>query len=91
MNDSQLLLAIGGLGPTELLVIFGIVVLLFGGSKLPVLGRSLGEAINNFRGAFKEEEEVQIAEVAPPVSETPERDAHYDTKKSPIEDKSQDG
>ena len=91
-HDPQLLLAIGGLGPTELLVILAIVILLFGGSKLPVLGRSLGEGINNFRRAFKEDEDVQVAEVAPPV-ETSEANASTQSPdpKTPIEDKSQNG
>ena len=39
-------------------------IVLFGGSKLPLLGKSLGEGINNFKKAFKDEEEnVQVAEV----------------------------
>ena len=56
----------GALGGPELLIIFGIVVLLFGGSKLPVLGRSLGEGISNFKKSFKggDDEEIAIAEVA---------------------------
>ncbi len=33
-----------GLGPTELLIVLVIVVLLFGGTRLPKLARSLGEA-----------------------------------------------
>ena len=59
----------GALGGPELLIIFGIVVLLFGGSKLPVLGRSLGEGISNFKKSFKggDDEEIAIAEVAPPA------------------------
>ena len=38
-----------GLGTTELLVIAFVIVLLFGGRKLPQLGRSLGSAITNFK------------------------------------------
>lgn len=38
-----------GLGTTELLIIAGIVLLLFGGKKLPQLGRSMGSAITNFK------------------------------------------
>lgn len=45
-----------GLGVTELLVILAIVVLLFGGSKLPKLGQSLGESIANFKRGVKEAE-----------------------------------
>lgn len=40
---------IAGLGVTELLVIFGIVIVIFGATKLPQLGRGLGEGISNFR------------------------------------------
>ena len=43
-----------GLGVTELLVILGIAVLLFGGSKLPKLGQALGESITNFKKGVKE-------------------------------------
>ena len=38
-----------GLGTTELLVIAFVIVLLFGGKRLPQLGRSLGSAITNFK------------------------------------------
>lgn len=36
------------LGPTELIIILLIVLLLFGGAKLPKLARSLGEAKKEF-------------------------------------------
>ncbi|HUP48598.1 MAG TPA: twin-arginine translocase TatA/TatE family subunit [Thermoanaerobaculia bacterium] len=38
-----------GLGMGELVVILLIVVIIFGASKLPMLGRGLGEGISNFR------------------------------------------
>ncbi len=37
------------LGAPELLIILGIVLLLFGGAKLPALARSLGKAQREFR------------------------------------------
>jgi sec-independent protein translocase protein TatA len=44
------------LGPTELIIIFLIVLLLFGGSKLPSLAKGLGQSIKEFKKAAKEEE-----------------------------------
>lgn len=38
-----------GLGLTELLIIVAVILLLFGGKKLPQLGKSLGEAVTNFK------------------------------------------
>lgn len=43
-----------GLGTTELLVIAFVIVLLFGGKKLPQLGRSFGSAITNFKKGLNE-------------------------------------
>jgi sec-independent protein translocase protein TatA len=42
-------------GWTELLIVFGIVVLLFGASKLPKVARSLGESINEFKDGLNED------------------------------------
>jgi sec-independent protein translocase protein TatA len=47
------------LGPTELLIILAIVVLLFGVGRISRLGGELGQAVGNFRkgmGTNKEEE-----------------------------------
>ena len=38
-----------GLGPTELIIILGIALLLFGAKGLPEIGSSLGNAIKEFR------------------------------------------
>jgi sec-independent protein translocase protein TatA len=42
------------LGPTELLVILLIVMLLFGASRLPKLARSLGESSKEFKKGLAE-------------------------------------
>jgi sec-independent protein translocase protein TatA len=41
------------LGVTELLIILAIVVLLFGYSRLPSLGKGLGQGIRNFRQGLR--------------------------------------
>jgi len=41
------------LGPTEILIILGIVVLLFGGKKLPELARGSGRALRIFKSEVK--------------------------------------
>ncbi len=46
-----------GLGPMELVLIFGIALLLFGPSRLPGLGRSVGDAIRGFKKGMEGEEE----------------------------------
>ncbi len=46
-------LLVGPFGATELLIILGIVILIFGSSKLPQLGAGLGEGIKNFRKSMK--------------------------------------
>jgi len=38
-----------GIGPTELLVIFLVIFLLFGAKRLPELARSLGRSMNEFK------------------------------------------
>ncbi len=40
---------LGPVGPTELILIILIIVIIFGARKLPELGKSLGEGIKNFR------------------------------------------
>jgi sec-independent protein translocase protein TatA len=42
------------LGPTELLVVLAIVLLLFGSTRLPKLARSLGQASKEFKTGVKE-------------------------------------
>jgi sec-independent protein translocase protein TatA len=47
-----------GLGMGELVVILLIVVLMFGGKKLPQLGASLGESIKNFKKGMKNDDDT---------------------------------
>lgn len=43
-----------GLGTQELMVILVIVLVLFGGSKLPEIARSLGKSMNEFKKGINE-------------------------------------
>lgn len=43
-----------GLGPWELIAVFVVILLVFGPKRLPEMGRSLGQAIREFRSAGKE-------------------------------------
>ena len=45
-----------GLGPKELLILVGILVLLFGSSKIAELARNVAEAVKVLRGSFKDED-----------------------------------
>jgi len=41
-------------GPTELLIVLGIILLLFGSTQLPKLARSMGQASKEFRKGVAE-------------------------------------
>jgi sec-independent protein translocase protein TatA len=56
-----------GLRLPELLLILLAVLLLFGGTKLPQLGKGLGESVRSFRKALKEAKPNE--EEAPPAKE----------------------
>lgn len=43
----------GSIGLPELLIVLLIVVIIFGASKLPQLGRGIGEGIRNFRDSLR--------------------------------------
>ncbi|OGT99650.1 MAG: hypothetical protein A2X80_11680 [Geobacteraceae bacterium GWB2_52_12] len=47
-----------GIGTPELVIILGIMLVIFGPSRLPQLGSSLGGAIRGFRNAADEEPKV---------------------------------
>ncbi len=44
--------------PTEWVLILAVVLLLFGGKKIPELMKGLGSGIRNFKEAIKEDEEA---------------------------------
>ncbi len=62
MSTLSTLFLFGPIGVTELLVILLIVVLIFGASKLPLLGKGMGEGIRNFRKGLKSDDGGQVLE-----------------------------
>lgn len=57
----------GRLGVPELIIILGIALLFFGPSKLGGLGRGIGDAIRNFKGAMKEGEPASAGQSTQPA------------------------
>ncbi len=49
-----------GLGATELIIILVIVVIMFGASRLPEIGKGVGEAIKNFKKSTSSDPEIDV-------------------------------
>ncbi len=60
MNTQTIFL--GLVGPWQIAIIVALVLLLFGGKKIPELMRGLGTGIKEFKDATKNEEEERIEE-----------------------------
>ncbi len=48
-----MLTTLQNIGPTEIIVVAVVLVILFGGKKLPEFGRGVGEAVRTFKQAFR--------------------------------------
>jgi sec-independent protein translocase protein TatA len=49
----------GTIGPPELLIIFLIIIIIFGARRLPELGKSLGEGIKNFKKSISSKDKEE--------------------------------
>ena len=49
-----------GLGGNELMIVLVLVLVLFGGSKVPQLMKGMGEGMKEFKKATKDEDEVRV-------------------------------
>lgn len=68
----QAIVAFMNLGPQEMILIFVLVLLLFGAKKLPELARGLGKSMGEFKKARQEfEDEITRAQDDIDVSNKP--------------------
>lgn len=65
---------IGGLGMGEIVLIFLVVLLLFGAKRLPEIGSALGKGIREFKGSVREIEGEFKAPLETPKSVPPRPD-----------------
>lgn len=67
-SSSAIFAGVFGLGAPELILILVILLVLFGGAKLPALAKGLGQSVKEFKKAAKEidEEEKPAAEAKKP-------------------------
>ena len=73
-------------GGPELLIIFGIVVLLFGAKKIPELAKGFGKGIKNFKQEMKEVDEIETASAdVPKKVETNGEATPAETPKTPTQ------
>ncbi len=63
------LLFIGGLGTGELIVIAVVLLVFFGGAKLPALMRGAGKGIREFKDAMNAPADSPVSETEKPKSE----------------------
>jgi sec-independent protein translocase protein TatA len=71
---------LGSVGPTEIIVILLLILILFGSKRIPEIAQSLGKGIREFKKSMREietEVEAPPPTVKPPVNpqpkETPEK------------------
>jgi len=72
-------------GPQEIILIFIIVILLFGANKIPELARSLGKATGEFKKG-KHDIEAELSDIGKPIKE----DISQETASSKIKKLAQD-
>lgn len=74
---SAILLLFGNLGTTEVIVIFIVILLLFGGKKIPELMHGLGKGVRSFKKGMNELEDE--------INSTPAPDSKEKSKEQPKE------
>lgn len=74
------IIAFGPLGTQEMVLIFLLMLLLFGAKKLPQLARGIGKSVGEFRKAREEfEEEIRKGGEDAEVTEAPGKEARKES------------
>lgn len=74
------------LGWTEILLIGGIALLMFGPSRLPGLGKSMGEAIRGFKKGLNEDAAPEYREVTDKIAQNNEKPLNSEIEKAAQKD-----
>ena len=72
------------LGPTELLIILAVVLLLFGGARLAGLGKSTGRAMKEFKEETKGirgNDDSRRTSTPPPAAQTPPATTYHSSRR----------
>jgi len=64
------------LSTQDILLVLAIVAVLYGGKKLPEIGKGIGEAIRNFKKGISEQEHIDVT----PAKEEPPKPAEEQKK-----------
>ena len=64
-----------GIGTTELLVVLGIVLVVFGARRLPELGSGVGKAIRNFKAGISGKDAIDVTPKQEAVTDASEKSA----------------
>jgi len=74
----------GSIGPMELLIIFLIILIVFGAKKMPELARGLGKGVREFKKAAEEvKEEIMLDETSIDLDAEEPEDKKDESKKKP--------
>jgi len=76
-----------GLGPTELIIIAIIVILIFGAKRIPDIGKGLGGAIREFKNVKKELRSEKTSDDPSPKEIEPSKAEKPSTMESKVVDK----
>jgi sec-independent protein translocase protein TatA len=73
-----------GLGTGEIILLFIVVMVIFGSTKLPQLGDGLGRAIKNFKRAVSSQNEIDVSAKKPELKPELKKGGPVDEDDGPV-------